>query len=152
MKKYIIVRQSPDGGRQGITLPYDEAARTLMNASGYVAYVAEHGYHFTAKLAAAESAKMTNVDGTDHRWGAAEMEKAIQGRTLPERTTLGDMLYLANMAYADFYPAVLNTEEACISYAAAVANDPDGYDGMPFLRWSVDLIGKGITVDWEKLE
>lgn len=74
------------------------------------------------------------------------------GRTLPERTTLGDVLYLANMAYADFYPAVLKTEEACVSYAMAVADDPDGYDGMPFLRWTADLIGKGANVDWEKLE
>lgn len=152
MKKYIIVRQSPNGEQRGITLPYDEAARALMNASGYVAYVAKHGYHFTAQLAAAESAKMVNTDGTGHRWSAAEMEEAMQGKTLPERTTLGDVLYLANMAYADFYPAVLKTEEACINYAIALANDRDGYDGMPFLRWTADLIGKGVTVDWEKLE
>lgn len=30
------------------------------------------------------------------------------------------------MAYADFYPELLN-EHQCIKYAAAVANDKDGY-------------------------
>ena len=71
---------------------------------------------------------------------------------IPKGTTIGDFLYLANMAYADFYPAVVKTEEGCIKYALAVANDPDGYEGMPFCRWTADLIGTGRQIDWEKLE
>lgn len=31
-------------------------------------------------------------------------------------------------------------------------NDPDGYEGMAFCRWTADIIGKGVTIDWEKLE
>lgn len=30
------------------------------------------------------------------------------------------------------------------------ANDPDGYDGMIFCRWTADAIGKAIKLDWEK--
>ena len=40
--------------------------------------------------------------------------------------TSGDMAYTANMAYADFYPAVLDTVDKCITYAKLVASD---------LRW-----------------
>lgn len=30
------------------------------------------------------------------------------------------------------------------------ANDPDGYEGMIFCRWTADAIGKAIKLDWEK--
>ena len=56
------------------------------------------------------------------------------------------------MAYADFYPKVIKTENYCVQYAIAVASDPDGYEGMAFCRWTADIIGKGVTIDWEKLE
>ena len=41
-------------------------------------------------------------------------------------------------------------EAACLRYAHKVANDPDGYDGMIFCRWTADAIGKAIKLDWEK--
>jgi hypothetical protein len=56
------------------------------------------------------------------------------------------------MAYADFYPKVIKTESDCVQYAIAVASDPDGYEGMAFCRWTADIIGNGVTIDWEKLE
>lgn len=58
--------------------------------------------------------------------------------------------YVANMAYADFYPDPLKDEAACLRYAHKVANDPDGYDGMIFCRWTAGAIGKAIKLDWEK--
>lgn len=58
--------------------------------------------------------------------------------------------YAANMAYADFYPDPLKDEAACLRYAHKIANDPDGYDGMIFCRWTADAIGKAIKLDWEK--
>lgn len=61
-----------------------------------------------------------------------------------------DVTYVANMAYADFYPDPLKDEAACLRYAHKVANDPDGYDGMIFCRWTADAIGKAIKLDWEK--
>lgn len=54
------------------------------------------------------------------------------------------------LAYADFYPDPLKDEAACLRYAHKVANDPDGYDGMIFCRWTADAIGKAIKLDWEK--
>lgn len=70
----------------------------------------------------------------------------VLNRTVPA------VRHLCKMAYADFYPKVIKTESDCVQYAIAVASDPDGYEGMAFCRWTADIIGKGVTIDWEKLE
>lgn len=61
-----------------------------------------------------------------------------------------DAAYLANMYYADLYPDPLKDEASCLRAAYKVANDPDGYEGMIFCRWTADAIGKAIKLDWEK--
>lgn len=66
-------------------------------------------------------------------------------------TTQEDVTYTANMAYADFYPELLN-EHQCIKYAAAVANDKDGYTGIQFCRWVADVVGKKENIDWDKFK
>lgn len=158
MKKYIVIKRSEDANNTNNNLnkpnnlPYEMAAKALMSASGYAAYVAKHGYHFTKTLATIASERMKNADGTSHRWTVDEIRLATNSMAIPKGTTLGDMLFLANMAYADFYPRVIKTEDGCVQYALAVVTDPDGYEGMPFCRWTADLIGKGATIDWEKLE
>lgn len=157
-KKVIIIHHHEDSsgmehhGSELHSLPYEKAANALMGASGYVSYVAKHGYHFTKKLATMVSERMKNVDGSNHHWTVDEIRAATNTLVIPKGTTIGDVLFLANMAYADFYPKVLRTEESCIQYALAVANDPDGYEGMAFCRWTADLIGTGATIDWESLE
>ena len=54
------------------------------------------------------------------------------------------------MYYADFYPDPLKDEASCFRAAYKSANDPDGYEGMTFCRWTADVIGKAIKIDWEK--
>lgn len=39
--------------------------------------------------------------------------------------------------------------DKCITYAKLVASDPDGYEGMEFMRWTSDAIGKSLTLNWE---
>ena len=65
--------------------------------------------------------------------------------------TIEDVTYTANMAYADFYPELLN-EHQCIKYAVAVANDKDGYTGIQFCRWMADVVGKKEHIDWGKFK
>ena len=65
--------------------------------------------------------------------------------------TIEDVTYTANMAYADFYPELLN-EHQCIKYAAAVANNKDGYTGIQFCRWVADVVGKKENIDWDKFK
>ena len=70
---------------------------------------------------------------------------------IPDTSTIEDVTYTANMAYADFYPELLN-EHQCIKYAVAVANDKDGYTGIQFCRWMADVVGKKENIDWDKFK
>lgn len=121
-------------------------------AKGYSEYVKKHGYHFTDALAEHVSKMMVNANGQQHSWTASQVKKSMEslGLSIPGKVTTGDVTYAANMAYADFYPDPLKDEAACLRYAHKVANDPDGYDGMIFCRWTADAIGKAIKLDWEK--
>lgn len=58
------------------------------------------------------------------------------------------MLGMFRFMYGDGW----NGQNGNVQYAIAVASDPDGYEGMAFCRWTADIIGNGVTIDWEKLE
>ena len=133
-------------------LPYAKAMNTLMSAKGYSEYVKKHGYHFTDELADYASKLMKNSDKTPHNWNSQAVKKTVEamGIYIPAKSTLGDIAYTANMAYADFYPDLLQDTTSCIKYALKVANDVDGYEGMAFCRWTADIIGKAVSIDWEK--
>lgn len=91
MKKIIVLRHSCDSEEERHQhqesdiihgLPYEKAAKALMGASGYVAYVAKHGYHFTKQLAIKASEQMKNVDGTSHRWTVDEIRLATNNEII----------------------------------------------------------------------
>lgn len=140
-----------DKERVIIDLPYEQSANALMSAKGYVDYVKKHGYHFTEALAEHVSKMMENANGTRHTWTASQVKKAMEslGLTIPSNVTLGDITYLANMYYADLFPDPLKDEAACLKAAYKSAVDIDGYKGMTFCRWTADVIGKAIKIDWE---
>ena len=149
----IIVRTTKSCEKIGAELPYNDSAQTIMNDEHFVEYVKANGYHFTDALAQEASSMMTNTNGTEHSWTTKQVEAVVGnygGKDVYNKCTLGDLTYLANMAYADFYPEVIKDESSCIKYALAVASDPDGYDGIAFMRWLSDIIGKGITdINWK---
>lgn len=125
------------------------AANAIMNAPGYLEYIKKFGYHFTDKLADYVSKKMVNTSGNAHSWTTEQLRSVLGPFTPTHNETSGDMAYTANMAYADFYPTILDTVDKCITYAKLVASDPDGYEGMEFMRWTSDAIGKSLTLNWE---
>lgn len=132
-------------------LPYETEANKLMS-DDFDAYVKKHGYHFTDVLAEHVSKMMENASGQQHSWTAAQVKKSMEGLglTIPKNVTLGDVTYLANMYYADLYPDPLKDEASCLRAAYKVVNDPDGYEGMIFCRWTADAIGKSIDINWKK--
>lgn len=115
-------------------------------------YIEKHGRHFTAALADYVCGMMANADGTTHMWNTAEVAEAYRqtGRTDKGTLTDGDICYLANMAYADFYPSPLTSTSSCLEYAYRVATDPDGYNGLPFTRWLADMEAKGECLDFAR--
>ena len=133
-------------------LPYEQATNAFMSAKGYSEYVKKHGYHFTDTLAEYVSKMMINTNGQMHSWTTNQVKKLMEslGLTIPKSVTIGDMAYVANMYYADMFPDPLKDEASCFRAAYKIANDPDGYEGMIFCRWTADVIGKAIKIDWEK--
>lgn len=131
---------------------YEAFARKLMDLPGFIDYVKKHGYHFTNELAEHASRMMENANGAEHTWTAAQVEKAMTGLglTIPAHVTLGDVTYLANMYYADLYPDPLKDEASCLKAAHKIAVDVDGYEGMIFCRWTADVIGKAVDINWPK--
>ena len=95
---------------------------------------------------------MVNANDQQHSWTASQVKKSMEslGLSIPGKVTNGDVTYLANMYYADLYPDPLKDEASCLRAAYKVANDPDGYEGMIFCRWTADAIGKAISINWEK--
>lgn len=117
--------------------------------------VIRHSYekpkHFNGKILKYALQQIKNSNGTDHSWTIEQVKQAINrlGYTIPNTSTIEDITYTANMAYADFHPSLL-TEDQCITYAMNVANDIDGYEGIQLYRWVADQEGKNLTIDWDK--
>lgn len=143
---------SEEHENNGYKLPYEKEANKLMSDE-FDKYVKKYGYHFTDALAEHVSKMMENANGQQHTWTAAQVKKSMDGLglTIPKNVTLGDVTYLANMYYADLYPDPLKDEASCLRGSAyKVANDPDGYEGMIFCRWTADAIGKSVDINWKK--
>lgn len=121
--------------------------------NGYKDYVSKNGLHFTRSLQEHASKQMVNSNDSTHTWTTEQVQNVcdVLNLEIPSTSTIDDVAYTANMAYADFYPELLN-EHQCIKYAVAVANDKDGYEGIQFCRWAADIVGKGETIDWAKFE
>ena len=151
MREYYVIKscthKSIDKEPESIM---EHQAREVMS-EGYYKYTRKHGYHFTSELAEYASSAMENRNNTNHCWSVSEVMQVVNslGVKNVNNLTEGDMTYLSNMAYADFYPTLLKSEQDCIKYAIMLAEDVDGYEGIAFTRWVADLIGKGVTINWE---
>ena len=114
-------------------------------------YIEKYGKHFTIKLADFASQQMVNSDGTNKHQDASDVDQIIDelGYIIPISSTVGDIIYTANMAHADFYPLLLKDAKSCVIYAMEVANDKDGYEGIQFCRWMADVKNKDLEIDWK---
>jgi hypothetical protein len=62
---------------------------------------------------------------------------------------LWDYVYVANMGKADFLGSSLTNELQLATFIKDYIDDEDAYDGMPFSRFYIDTVKKGIPIDWE---
>ena len=113
-------------------------------------YFEKYDKHFTIKLADFASKQMVNSDGTNKHWDISDIKQIIDelGYIIPLSSTIGDIIYTANMVYADFYPLLLKDAKSCVRYAMEVAGDKDGYEGIQFCRWMADVKNKNLEIDW----
>lgn len=157
----IVIRHSDDDNQNSkyvANLQKNEdgsysASVGVVKEDGYNDYVSKHGLHFTKALQEYASKQMVNSNNQEHTWTSEQVQNVcnVLNLKIPDTSTIEDVTYTANMAYADFYPELLN-EHQCIKYAAAVANDIDGYTGIQFCRWMADVVGKKENIDWYKFK
>lgn len=117
-------------------------------------YLSQYGWHFSKKLAeyATSSKRMKNVDGTSHHWTHEQIEEKLSQNSITIEKAKGfDCMYVANMAYSDFYPKPLASEQQILQYVKAYIDDPDGEDGIALTRYYADSIAKGNPIIWEDM-
>lgn len=122
--------------------------------AGMRRYLTQYGWHFSKKLAeyATAAQRMKNADGSSHHWTQEQVEeKLTQNGLVIEKAKGYDCMYVANMAYSDFYPKPLSTEAQILQYVKNYIDDPDGYDGIALTRYYADSIGKGTPFMWEEM-
>lgn len=122
------------------------------NNDGYGEYKAKHGLHFSDKLAEWASECMVNSNGSSHRWSIEDVKSAFaaMGYTLRGGYTWGDVTYMANQLYSD-YSQCLSSDTEAVKMAYAITADQDGYDGMIFVRYTADIMEKGVCVPWSDI-
>lgn len=161
MHKVIVIRHSDEDNQNSkyvANLQKNKdgsysASVGVVKEDGYNDYVSKHGLHFTKALQEYASKQMVNSNNQEHTWASEQVQNVcnVLNLKIPDTSTIEDVTYTANMAYADFYPELLN-EHQCIKYAVAVANDKDGYTGIQFCRWVADVVGKKGNIDWDKFK
>ena len=62
-----------------------------------------------------------------------------------------DMVYVANMALADFYGSSISDDAHLVKFIKDYVDDPDGYEGIVFTRFYADCIGSGTPIMWEDM-
>lgn len=115
-------------------------------------YLSHYGWHFSKKLAeyATDPERMRNADGGTHRWTHEQVVEALERNGIKIEKAKGyDCMYVANMAYADFYPEPLKTEAQIMQFVKAYIDDLDGEDGIALTRFYADCIAKGEPLVWE---
>lgn len=130
-------------------LPLTQSANDIMEAEDFRQYIAQNGYHFNCKMADFVTRHhLINADGTKHNWTSEQVKAALMDESNPLNHTWGDAAYLANWIYSDQYPMPYRTETEVLDATKRMLKDPDGYEGMVFMRWLADLIGRRENVEW----
>lgn len=119
---------------------------------GFEEYIEVNGYHFSNELSEYASRLMHNADKSNHHWSVDEVKAAFNayGYAKSADATWGDIAYVANMAYADFFGMPLKTEQEVLLYALADSVDVDGYEGKQLCRWLADCKKSGCEIDWKE--
>ena len=125
---------------------YDDRPREMIN------YLQYNGWHFNKKMCdfaiknmykKGKKLEVLNKDYVDQLLNKFNI-------TL-NNNKLWDYIYVANMAKADFLGSSLVTDQQLASYIKDYIDDEDAYDGMPFSRFYIDTVKKGIPIDWEEM-
>lgn len=106
-------------------------------------YFSKYGKHFNEKLCKYAISLMEHHKQPLNK----EQINRILNNKIPENNKLWDYVFVANMAYNDFYNSSIEDERHLALYIKDYIDDEDGYEGLPFCRWYADIKAKNINVD-----
>lgn len=115
-------------------------------------YIDKHGLHFTDNLAQMAIQQLINPLGDYitiaeiNKW-LLDNNKAV---FLLNNSTLGDIFYAANIAYANLFPNILDSKSKCIECVVLTAQSEITYEGQSFIQWIADCDFKDLEIDWKK--
>ena len=116
------------------------------------AYLSNYGWHFNKSLQEWAASHMRDKSGNPIKAYTKEsLESLLKAYAVDLKTDhIYDALYVANMCRSDFYGSSISDEAHLAKYVADYINDPDGYEGMPFVRFYADSCMKDdCTIYWE---
>ena len=116
------------------------------------AYLSNYGWHFNKNLQEWAASHMRDKSGNPIKAYTKEsLEALLKAYAVDLKTDhIYDALYVANMCRADFYGSSIADEAHLAKYVADYMHDPDGYEGMPFVRFYADTCMKDdCTIYWE---
>lgn len=111
-----------------------------------------YGKHFTKDLCEWVVERMENRNGTTHHYSLDEVKSIWHKYKMNDLHNANwyDVMYVMNMAYADFYGRLFTEHHECAMYAYLYISDPDGYEGIAFQRWLADIKAQDDEVPWQR--
>lgn len=111
-----------------------------------------YGKHFTKDLCEWVVERMENRNGTTHHYNLDEVKSIWHKYKMNDLHNANwyDVMYVMNMAYADFYGRLFTEHHECAMYAYLYISDPDGYEGIAFQRWLADIKAQDDEVPWQR--
>lgn len=122
------------------------------------AYLSNYGWHFNKKAcdyAVKRMRKFNPATGKMERlepWTAEQVNDLLKRYGVNiEHNTLQDVVFVANMAKADFFKSSLPDESHVAMWVKDYMDDIDAGDGFIMRRWFATMISNGEPVEWSEI-
>lgn len=114
---------------------------------GLEEYVKVHGNHFTEELVK-DACSELHI----YKWTVEQIKDSIDKKVYYNVTgaTLGDIVYMVNLAGAGYISEELHNKPECIKYVLSIIGDVSKYDGMIFVSWVSGMSFKEKDFDFTK--
>lgn len=125
--------------------------------SGKREYLMNYGEHFSkaACMFAIKQMRKRNPNGEEEEVkpvSIEEVDELLKKYGVRLKNDVGyDKVYLVAKCMSDFYGSSVPDEMHLAKYVKDVLDDPDGYDGMPFVEWYHKVLHTGVPVMWEDI-
>lgn len=125
---------------------YDDRPREMVN------YLQYNGWHFNKKMCEFAIKNMYKKGKKLETLTKEQIDQLLTKYNIViNNNQLWDYVYVANMGKADFLGSSLTNELQLATFIKDYIDDEDAYDGMPFSRFYIDTVKKGIPIDWEEM-